>query len=71
VRAVCARPAHAPAQDPNAKLIRELKEELEMLRARAAVGGGGGDEGESTWDPTAPPEKQIVRYKVRVAQCRS
>jgi kinesin family protein 1 len=53
-------------EDPNAKLVRELKEELEMLRARVAgssVGGIGGVE--STYDPNVPPEKQVVRYKAK------
>ncbi|KAF8883405.1 hypothetical protein BD779DRAFT_1539769 [Infundibulicybe gibba] len=37
-------------EDPNAKLVRELKEELEMLRA---------------FDPTVPPEKQKVTYQTK------
>lgn len=49
-------------EDPNAKLVRELKEELEMLRARVAGGGGMGEE---TYDPSVPPEKQVVRYKAK------
>ncbi|KAF8659518.1 hypothetical protein AX16_001817 [Volvariella volvacea WC 439] len=58
-------------EDPNAKLVRELKEELEMLRARVASGGGlggssgTGAEGESTFDPSVPPEKQIVTYQTK------
>ncbi|KIM23110.1 hypothetical protein M408DRAFT_28126 [Serendipita vermifera MAFF 305830] len=51
-------------EDPNAKLVRELKEELEMLRARVAGGGGGGTM-ESTYDPSVPPEKQVVKYKAK------
>ena len=29
-------------QDPNARIIRELREELERLRAEVGSGGGGG-----------------------------
>ncbi|CAG7848173.1 Kinesin-like protein unc-104 AltName: Full=Protein immaculate connections; Short=DUnc104 [Serendipita indica DSM 11827] len=43
-------------EDPNAKLVRELKEELEMLRARVAGGGGIAEE---TYDPS------VVRYKAK------
>lgn len=45
-------------EDPNAKLVRELKEELEMLRARVA-----GTSGEETFDPKIPASKQIVTYQ--------
>ncbi|CAO1614618.1 unnamed protein product [Parajaminaea phylloscopi] len=59
-------------EDPNAKLIRELKEELEMLRARAASGGsGGGLDGEAAWDPSVPPEKQVVRYKTKTGEIKT
>jgi kinesin family protein 1 len=51
-------------EDPNAKLIRELKEELEMLRSRVASGGAGGVD-EASYDPDIPPEKQIVTYKTK------
>jgi kinesin family protein 1 len=44
-------------EDPNARMIRELKEELQQLRSKLAHGGGGGEE---TYDPETPPEKQIV-----------
>ncbi|ESK87954.1 kinesin family protein [Moniliophthora roreri MCA 2997] len=47
-------------EDPNAKLVRELKEELEMLRARVA-----GSAGEDTFDPKVPPEKQKVTYQTK------
>ncbi|KDR74515.1 hypothetical protein GALMADRAFT_70915 [Galerina marginata CBS 339.88] len=47
-------------EDPNAKLVRELKEELEMLRARVS-----GATTESTYDPSVPPEKQKVTYKTK------
>jgi len=62
-------------EDPNAKLIRELKEELEckgnlghqqlttVLRSR--VSGNTGNEGESTYDPTVPADKQIVSYRTK------
>ncbi|KAF9057317.1 kinesin-like protein [Panaeolus papilionaceus] len=47
-------------EDPNAKLVRELKEELEVLRARVA-----GASSEATYDPTVPPEKQKVTYQTK------
>ncbi|KDN52110.1 kinesin-domain-containing protein [Tilletiaria anomala UBC 951] len=55
-------------EDPNARLIRELKEELEMLRSRVSVGGGGD---ESSWDPNVPPEKQVVRYQTKSGEIRT
>ncbi|GAC95130.1 hypothetical protein PHSY_002705 [Pseudozyma hubeiensis SY62] len=57
-------------EDPNAKLIRELKEELEMLRTRVAGGGGVGD-AEGSWDPSIPPEKQVVRYQTRTGEIKT
>lgn len=51
-------------EDPNAKLIRELKEELDMLRSRAQ----GGDD---TWDPSIPPEKQLVRYMTKSGEMKT
>ncbi|KAF8478267.1 hypothetical protein JB92DRAFT_1855913 [Gautieria morchelliformis] len=47
-------------EDPNAKLVRELKEELQTLRARVS-----GSSGEDKWDPKVPPEKQIVTYQAK------
>ncbi|KAG6873983.1 hypothetical protein C0995_007939 [Termitomyces sp. Mi166 len=47
-------------EDPNAKLVRELKEELEMLRARVS-----GSSGEDIFDPKVPPEKQKVTYQTK------
>ncbi|KAI0289513.1 hypothetical protein BC826DRAFT_1159461 [Russula brevipes] len=47
-------------EDPNAKLVRELKEELDMLRARVA-----GSSGEDVYDPKIPPESQKVTYKAK------
>ncbi|KAG6819457.1 hypothetical protein H0H93_011627, partial [Arthromyces matolae] len=47
-------------EDPNAKLVRELKEELEMLRARVSASGG-----EDVFDPKVPPEKQKVTYQTK------
>lgn len=46
-------------EDPNAKLIRELKEELANLRAKLS----GHPDDESTFDPSIPPEKQIVTIR--------
>ncbi|KIS00395.1 kinesin [Cryptococcus deuterogattii 2001/935-1] len=53
-------------EDPNAKLIRELKEELELLRSR--VSSGLSDE--SSYDPSIPPEKQIVTYITKEGEIR-
>ncbi|KAH9963374.1 kinesin-like protein [Lactifluus volemus] len=53
-------------EDPNAKLVRELKEELEMLRARVA-----GSSGEDVYDPKIPPEKQRVTYKAKDGTIRT
>lgn len=55
-------------EDPNAKLIRELKEELEMLRQRAA---GGTSNIADDWDPSIPPEKQIVRYRTKTGEIKT
>ncbi|KAF8075903.1 kinesin-like protein [Lyophyllum atratum] len=46
-------------EDPNAKLVRELKEELEMLRARVS------GPSEDVYDPKVPPEKQKVTYQTK------
>ncbi|KAI9824202.1 MAG: kinesin-like protein Klp8 [Thelocarpon impressellum] len=55
-------------EDPNARMIRELKEELSQLRSKLGGGGGGGGaagagagaaEGE-TYAPGTPLEKQMV-----------
>ena len=53
-------------EDPNAKLIRELKEELLTLRSRL----GGADQ-ESTYDASIPPEKQVVQYKTKTGEIRT
>ncbi|CAO1639083.1 unnamed protein product [Sympodiomycopsis kandeliae] len=64
-------------EDPNAKLIRELKEELEMLRNRVSGGVGGvggvlsGGQGEDSWDPSVPPEKQVVRYQTKTGEIKT
>lgn len=47
-------------EDPNAKLVRELKEELEMLRARVS-----GASNESVFDPTIPAAQQKVTYQAK------
>jgi kinesin family member 1 len=46
-------------EDPNAKLIRELKEELANLRAKLS----GHPDDESTYDPNIPPDKQVVTIR--------
>ncbi|WWD07311.1 hypothetical protein V865_005409 [Kwoniella europaea PYCC6329] len=54
-------------EDPNAKLIRELKEELELLRNRVSTGGG---IDEATYDPAIPPEKQIITYRTKEGEIK-
>lgn len=44
-------------EDPNARLIREVKEELTTLRSRMS-----GASNESTYDVNIPPEQQLVQY---------
>ncbi|TFY52398.1 hypothetical protein EVJ58_g10040 [Rhodofomes roseus] len=47
-------------EDPNAKLVRELKEELEMLRARVT-----GSTSEAVYDPKIPAAQQKVTYQAK------
>ncbi|KDQ12681.1 hypothetical protein BOTBODRAFT_407289 [Botryobasidium botryosum FD-172 SS1] len=47
-------------EDPNAKLIRELKEELDMLRSRVSGGSS-----EAVFDPSIPAAKQMVTYQTK------
>ncbi|KAI0922064.1 hypothetical protein AcV5_000508 [Taiwanofungus camphoratus] len=47
-------------EDPNAKLVRELKEELEMLRARVS-----GSSSEAVYDPKIPATQQKVTYQAK------
>ncbi|KAF2099861.1 kinesin-domain-containing protein [Rhizodiscina lignyota] len=48
-------------EDPNARMIRELKEELAQLRAKLSGGGGaGGVPAEEQYAPDTPLEQQIV-----------
>jgi kinesin family protein 1 len=48
-------------EDPNARMIRELKEELAQLRSKLSGGGGGaGGIVEEQYAPDTPLEKQIV-----------
>ncbi|KAK4688603.1 hypothetical protein P7C73_g1497, partial [Tremellales sp. Uapishka_1] len=54
-------------EDPNAKMIRELKEELEMLRHRVSSSTASD---EATFDPAIPPEKQIVTYITKEGEIR-
>jgi kinesin family protein 1 len=53
-------------EDPNAKLIRELKEELATLRMRVT-----GAAAEATYDPSVPPEKQVVQYKTKTGEIKT
>ncbi|KZT74459.1 kinesin-domain-containing protein [Daedalea quercina L-15889] len=47
-------------EDPNAKLVRELKEELETLRARVS-----GSSSEAIYDPKIPAAQQKVTYQAK------
>ncbi|KAH8106354.1 kinesin-domain-containing protein [Cristinia sonorae] len=47
-------------EDPNAKLVRELKEELELLRARVS-----GSTSEAVYDPKIPAAQQKVTYQAK------
>src|SRR6201996_2527443 len=49
-------------EDPNARMIRELKEELAQLRSKlgGAGGGGGGIAGEESYPPGTPLDQQMV-----------
>ncbi|KAI0346933.1 kinesin-domain-containing protein [Trametopsis cervina] len=47
-------------EDPNARLVRELKEELEMLRARVS-----GSTSEAVYDPKIPAAQQKVTYQAK------
>lgn len=63
-------------EDPNAKLIRELKEELQTLRARMGISGPASSLSstaavESTFDPSVPPEKQIVQYRSATGELKT
>ncbi|KAI7938110.1 hypothetical protein MJO28_015030 [Puccinia striiformis f. sp. tritici] len=53
-------------EDPNAKLIRELKEELDTLRSRMS-----GGHSEDTYDVSLPPEKQIVTYQTKSGEIKT
>ncbi|KAK4636195.1 Kinesin-like protein [Fulvia fulva] len=46
-------------EDPNARMIRELKEELSQLRSKLATGGGVAEE---QYSADTPLEKQIVSF---------
>ena len=53
-------------EDANAKIVRELKEELALLRARVS-----GAAMEATYDPSVPPEKQIVQYQTSTGEIKT
>jgi kinesin family protein 1 len=53
-------------EDANAKLVRELKEELALLRQRVS-----GAASEATYDPLVPPEKQIVQYQTSTGEIKT
>ncbi|KXT03609.1 hypothetical protein AC578_9968 [Pseudocercospora eumusae] len=46
-------------EDPNARMIRELKEELAQLRSKLSTGGGVAEE---QYSPDTPLDKQIVSF---------
>ncbi|KAI9798952.1 MAG: kinesin-like protein Klp8 [Piccolia ochrophora] len=47
-------------EDPNARMIRELKEELAQLRSKLSGGGTGPDAEQEIYAPDTPLEKQFV-----------
>src|SRR5438045_4357237 len=47
-------------EDPNARMIRELKEELAQLRSKLSGGGSGGVGRDEIYAPGTPLEQQIV-----------
>ncbi|KAF2836558.1 putative kinesin [Patellaria atrata CBS 101060] len=49
-------------EDPNARMIRELKEELAQLRSKLTGGGGAPGIIEEQYAPDTPLEKQIVSF---------
>ena len=53
-------------EDPNAKLIRELKEELAVLRVRMS-----GASTEAPYDADIPPEEQIVSYRTKDGEIKT
>ncbi|SCZ97867.1 BZ3501_MvSof-1269-A2-R1_Chr7-2g09344 [Microbotryum saponariae] len=53
-------------EDPNARLIRELKEELATLRTRMT-----GASNEATYDPDIPAEEQIVSYRTQAGEIKT
>lgn len=57
-------------EDPTAKLIRSLKEELEELRNRAS-GKTIDNTEESIFDHNIPPEKQFVSYRTRDGEIKT
>ena len=53
-------------EDPNAKLIRELKDELATLRSRMAGGAT-----EAMYDEALPPERQMVQYRTKTGEIKT
>jgi kinesin family member 1 len=47
-------------EDPNARMIRELKEELAQLRSKLGGGGGAGASPGEQYDPNTPLDQQFV-----------
>lgn len=53
-------------EDPNAKLIRELKEELAILRVRMS-----GSPSTDSYDPNLPASQQLVQYRTKDGELRT
>ncbi|GAA6050001.1 hypothetical protein JCM3770_001907 [Rhodotorula araucariae] len=58
-------------EDPNARLIRELKEELATLRTRIAGPAAGGLAGEATWDASVPAAQQLVQFQTASGEIKT
>jgi kinesin family protein 1 len=53
-------------EDPDAKLIRELKEELDTLRSRISAGMSE----ETAYDPSVPLDQQMVTFRTKDGEVR-
>lgn len=51
-------------EDPNARMIRELREELDILRKKAASSG-------ASTDPTLPADQQLITYETKDGELRT
>ncbi|KAL1953568.1 hypothetical protein VTO42DRAFT_2595 [Malbranchea cinnamomea] len=55
-------------EDPNARMIRELKEELAQLRSKLAGGAAAGGSGGAMADEVYPPDTPLEQQMVTIAQ---